>query len=743
VVATFSAWGSIQALASDAQGNLFAAGTTSSPDFPVRNAAQPVLGSAKILRSTDGGGTWSKIPNPPVWSSLVPDPVNPQVLFAVHNNVVYKTTDLGTSWRTVYTSEAVTNLTVVVDPAADAYVTTIAADGAVEHSSDGGETWSAGGRVLCGGGLVAIDGSGSGAMLATCYALYNDPIQVYLSRDRGASFTALHPPTLSDGNWPAVVFDPFHRGWIYLASSSQLFWSTDWGQTWTAKASLQPINQLTPDPDQPDTWYALWYDPSAQAVQLNVSSDSGSTWQRRGSPNAFVNPFVMLSRQCGAAGGMYAPLNGLLASSDFGTTWRTVLPQSATPAAGAGCALYAVGTILSDAFVVKLAPGGRQVLWATYLGGTGTEASFAAAADAAGNVWVTGTTTSGDFPATAPRLGPPGVSNVFVAKYDPVGNLLASVVLGGELSDAPTAIAPDANGSAYVVGHTRSTGFPVTAGAVGGQRPASLYEDDGFICKMGPDGRLIYGARIGMPNIYTQLTGVAVDNSGQAVAAGFGAISSQLTPGFVSGVPFLMRLDATGSQVTYSQYSRSVDGQTWDFKPVYLATDDQGSVYVAGTAGQGSTATSGAYVSPVRSKTCYTQGDYRVCFSVIAMPPADIYVTKLRGSDLGTVYTALLGANCASSIGGLTVSSRDGATVSLVTNSGFPLPSPAPPIQGSSGAVARVSADGTALAFSTLLSGSGAPAIAAPPGGPVYDTFNGQITEIPVGIGPRRDPARK
>ena len=52
---------SIQALASDATGNLYVAGSTTSPDFPVKNAAQPLMGEGVLMRSNDGGVTWRKV----------------------------------------------------------------------------------------------------------------------------------------------------------------------------------------------------------------------------------------------------------------------------------------------------------------------------------------------------------------------------------------------------------------------------------------------------------------------------------------------------------------------------------------------------------------------------------------------------------------------------------------------------------------------------------------------------------
>lgn len=68
---------SIQAAAADASGNIYIAGTATSPDFPVKNAAQPVFGAARILRTTDLGVTWTRVGSPPdaTVTAVAPDPV--------------------------------------------------------------------------------------------------------------------------------------------------------------------------------------------------------------------------------------------------------------------------------------------------------------------------------------------------------------------------------------------------------------------------------------------------------------------------------------------------------------------------------------------------------------------------------------------------------------------------------------------------------------------------------------------
>ena len=112
---------SIQAMTSDPAGNVYVAGTTSSPDFPVRNPWQPLIGEAVLMRSTDVGVTWGKVSFPT--SSLVtltPHPSDPQTLFAGAVDGIYKSGDGGMAWRKVdawVNSANVDQIYIAADPA--------------------------------------------------------------------------------------------------------------------------------------------------------------------------------------------------------------------------------------------------------------------------------------------------------------------------------------------------------------------------------------------------------------------------------------------------------------------------------------------------------------------------------------------------------------------------------------------------------------------------------------------------
>src|SRR5207245_2583037 len=135
-----------------------------------------------------------------------------------------------------------------------------------------------------------------------------------------------------------------------------------------------------------------------------------------------------------------------------------------------------------NAFVAKLTPDGTALVYATYLGGSGTvvvgpggrqitvgDAGLAIAIDAAGNAYVTGNTSSSDFPITSDAFQTTfggGVGDAFVSKLNATGSALVySTYLGGNDIDNGTGIAVGAAGSAYVTGYSFSANFPTTPGA--------------------------------------------------------------------------------------------------------------------------------------------------------------------------------------------------------------------------------------------------------------------------------------
>jgi hypothetical protein len=115
-----------------------------------------------------------------------------------------------------------------------------------------------------------------------------------------------------------------------------------------------------------------------------------------------------------------------------------------------------------DAFVVKLESDGSRFLYSTYLGGFDMDVAYGIAVDASGAIYVTGLTTSFNFPtANALDRRYNGAFDVFVAKFVPDGSDLAfSTFLGGSVSEWPNDLALDAAGNVVIVGMSNSPDFP-------------------------------------------------------------------------------------------------------------------------------------------------------------------------------------------------------------------------------------------------------------------------------------------
>jgi hypothetical protein len=120
----------------------------------------------------------------------------------------------------------------------------------------------------------------------------------------------------------------------------------------------------------------------------------------------------------------------------------------------------------SNAFVAKINAGGATLGFSTFLGGSGGDQAYAISVDSSANAYVTGQTRSADFPtlnAFMPALG--GVANSFIAKFATDGTLGYSTYLGGNGLDAGYGIAADAAGDAFVTGSTTSTNFLISGNA--------------------------------------------------------------------------------------------------------------------------------------------------------------------------------------------------------------------------------------------------------------------------------------
>jgi len=709
-IANFSASGqtSIQAIATDPSGDLYVTGTTSSFNFPVKNAAQPVIGESRILRSTDLGVTWTRLglPSSDVYA-IVPDPVALQVIFATGTAGIIKSTDGGQTWSTVY---PLTPFALVIDPGNHLRLAALLGPGgSLLRSLDGGATWTTGANTCnltsCAGGSLIVDPSGSGALLA-------GPFGLSISRDWGLTFQ----PIYQGGGLAVAAFDPSNPGWVYLAGGTNppvsVALSKDFGVTWTPKATPPTVYNsvlgIQVDPDQPNVLVA------AAPDGFYKSSDGANSWTRQSGPGGSTrfsggSPFVLVSHKCSPNGGMFALGSSFGATSriafspDDGITWN--IPQLTgitNVAIGPNCAAYVTRPPSTDAFVAKLSPDGA-VQWATYLGGSDQDAPVALAVDAQGNAYVTGNTTSPDFPSTVPLIGVTGQSSVFVTKFSPNGTIVFSALLSGEGANSPTAIAVDHSGGVYVAGRTNSAGFPLTPGAL---FTAIGYPTDftGFLTKLSSTASLIFSTFLG--TLYTIPQAVLVDANNQPIVAGTGPAPGLPAPPAGGNAPaFVVTLNSTATQAVSGVYLPNLTGST----PSSMAMDSAGNILVYGSAFSGTyTATPGAYSSPQPVSSC-NDGNYFI-------PTGDAFLLKLDGSTLQTIYGALLSTSCGMIPGTMALDSSGAPILAIATGGGLALRSPVlagPNCGYNSSAIVKLSADGSSLQFATYLDGCNAPAIAS------------------------------
>lgn len=158
---------------------------------------------------------------------------------------------------------------------------------------------------------------------------------------------------------------------------------------------------------------------------------------------------------------------------------------------------YVTGVSSNDSIVAKINAAGDTTDYLVTLGGSGTENGYGVAVDSAGNAYAVGQTNSANFPITNalyPTLG--GNADAYLAKLDPSGTILFATYIGGSGFDAARAVQVDAMDNVYVSGQSTSTNFPALGGPDLTKNGNSL--SDAFIAQFDPDGtRLIYSGFIG------------------------------------------------------------------------------------------------------------------------------------------------------------------------------------------------------------------------------------------------------
>src|SRR6266568_1658181 len=355
------------------------------------------------------------------------------------------------------------------------------------------------------------------------------------------------------------------------------------------------------------------------------------------------------------------------------------------------------------------------MIYSTYLGGTKTDKASAIAVDSAGNAYVTGSTTSTDFPTTSGVLQQTFLGNtasfaqeVFVTKLNLTGSALVySTFLGGTASgpsENGAGIAVDASGNAFITGTTAASDFPVTPGTAF-QSTLPNTSGTAFLTELNPTGSaLVYSSYFGGSG-FDAGQGIALDASGIAYVTGnTTSINFPITPASAfqttnksatAGNAFISKIDITKTGIGSLAYSTYLGGGIGD-SGTAIAVDPNFNVYVVGTTGSTDfPVTSGAFQTTNKSGF-----------------PVTAFVARLDTTKTGTaseVYGTYLGGTGFEQGLALALDSLQNAYVTgLTASSNFPVTVGAPQtvINGTENAyVSVLNPTGSALVFSTFWGG--------------------------------------
>ncbi|HVR43661.1 MAG TPA: SBBP repeat-containing protein [Thermoanaerobaculia bacterium] len=367
-----------------------------------------------------------------------------------------------------------------------------------------------------------------------------------------------------------------------------------------------------------------------------------------------------------------------------------------------------------DVFVAKLNPAGDQILFSTFLGGTGDDSVSGSATlialDSHGDIVLGGVTASTDFPVTegAPqRSFGGGASDVFVAKLSSDGSrLLFSTYLGAEAADRANGLATDPWRDIYVGGSTLSAGFPITTGAPQTMRRGPR---DLFAAKIRVEPpSLVYSTYLGGSDEDFGLN-LAVDSAGAAYLTGrtlstdYPITSAAFQRSFGgagtgsqrTGDGFVTKINPSGSSLEYSTFLGGLSGDI----PTAVVVDSAGAAYITGLTYSRNFPITAGSLQPQHGG-----GD------------ADNFVTKLAPEGDRLVFSTFLGGNNSEQANAIAVDALGNVHVSGTTSAtDFPTTSDAlsRTRKGTNdGFVSIISPDGSQLLYSTYLGGT------APSGGP-------------------------
>jgi hypothetical protein len=481
-----------------------------------------------LYKTTDGGTNWTPVIAAPLsfadLFSIVFDPATPSTMYVGGNNGVYKSIDNGSTWITqnnfgIPGTPSVHAL--AIDPTAPLTIYAGTLGNGLFKSTNGGGVWTA-----------MNNGMGGGAPTSVIAVVIDpsDPSTIYTGHGSSPSAGGINKSTNGGGSWTpltngvpnAPVTALVATSSAVYATSESVIKTTNGGSSWTnATTGLWSpgVSSLVKHPTDAAVLYAGTAAvglPDAFVTKLNSSGSGllfstllggssdeiGNSISVDGSGNISVAgqtkslnfPFVNAVRStvtfngnCGTGfvtkmnpavpsfvfstylGGGNCDIANGVATDSAGNVYVTGRTQSPDfPTANAFQAALGGPPLDQDAFVTKLTTNGSFV-FSTYLGGSNTDVGYGIATDSSGNAYVTGVTSSTNFPTMNPIQASNGgvIGDAFVTKFNSQGSALVySTYLGGLNFELGRGIAVDSSNNAYVAGVSSSADFPAVAGAI-------------------------------------------------------------------------------------------------------------------------------------------------------------------------------------------------------------------------------------------------------------------------------------
>jgi hypothetical protein len=376
----------------------------------------------------------------------------------------------------------------------------------------------------------------------------------------------------------------------------------------------------------------------------------------------------------------------------------------------------------ADCFVTKINASGTAVIYSTFLGGNGVESGLGIAIDAGNCVYITGYSTSTDFPTVNPFQGTygGGMGDGFVAKLDSTGSqLLNSSYIGGSLDDLGTGIAVDGSGNYYVTGFTKSVNFPI----LNPIQSTNAGNYDVFVTKFNSVGGMVYSTYIGGSKD-DSVKDIAIDTAGNAYVNGQtwsydyptkNAFQNVNKTSSVNQTSFVTKVNAAGTALIYSTYLGG-SGSEWGNG---IAVDASGNAYVTGY-------TSSSDFPVVNAAQATAGGDF------------DIYITKFNPTGTALVYSTFYGGGGNENGADIAVDSAGNACIVGYSDSNSSPMLNA--IQSTNHGdfdivVLRLNSSGTAFLYSTYLGGTNADrgsGIAVDASGNAYIAGTSESSDFPL-----------